>query len=244
MTDLTRTIPFVTGANRGIGRALVEAFLAAGVPRVYAGARDPSSLGHLTGAADVRVVPIALDVTDPAAIRAAAWAATDATVLVNNAGILAGSPLIAAQDPDAAEREIQVNYLGPLRLARAFAPILAHNGGGAIVNVLSILARVSMPRIGSYSASKAAALSMTQGIRGELAPQNTRVIAVLPAFVDTDMASKVPGPKLTPAQVATAVLDALRGDADEVYPGPAADIARALQADPRAVEQQFAAMFR
>jgi NAD(P)-dependent dehydrogenase (short-subunit alcohol dehydrogenase family) len=236
--DLTRSIPLITGANRGIGRALVDALLAAGAPRLYAAARTPAP------SADPRVVPLALDVTDPAAIAAAARTAGDVNLLVNNAGISGGDRLIAARDPDTAEREMRVNYFGPLGMARAFAPVLGRNGGGAIVNVLSILARVNMPRVGSYSASKAAALSLTQGVRAELAGQGTRVIAVMPGFVDTDMASGVPGPKLSPAAVADAVLEALRGDVDDVYPGPAAGIAAALQADPRAVERQFAAMFR
>jgi NAD(P)-dependent dehydrogenase (short-subunit alcohol dehydrogenase family) len=237
--DFRHTIPLVSGANRGLGRAIVEALLEAGVPRVYAGIRTSS-----WDPADPRVIPVWLDITDPQSIEAAARLATDVNLLVNNAGVTAGQPLLGATDLAAAEYEMRVNYLGPLAMIRTFAPTLARNGGGAIVNVLSILARVSMPRFGSYSASKAAALSLTQGVRAELEPQHTRVVGVLPAFVDTDMASSVPAPKLSAAVVAAAIVTALRDGADEVYPGPAADIAVRLQTNPRAVEQQFAAMFR
>ena len=143
---------------------------------------------------------------------------------------------------DAAETEMSVNYFGTLNMCRAFAPVLAHNGGGAIVNVLSILGRVNMPRVGSYSASKAAAFSLTQGIRGELASQRTLVIGVMPAFVDTAMASRITLPKLPPEAVADAILTALRDGVEDVYPGLAADIAAQLQKDGKAVERQFARM--
>ena len=239
MMNLHHTVALVTGANRGLGRAIVEALLEAGVPRVYAGTRNSSS-----SSTDPRVIPIRLDITDAESIEAASRLAPDVDLLVNNAGVLAGQPLLAASDRAAAEYEMRVNYLGPLAMIRAFAPILARNGGGAIVNVLSILARVNMPRIGSYSASKAAALSLTQGVRAELEAQRTRVVAVLPAFVDTDMASSVAAPKLSASAVAAAIITALRDGTDEVYPGPAADIAARLQTNPRAVEQQFAAMSR
>jgi len=163
----------------------------------------------------------------------------DVQILVNNAGISMGERLIGARDPRAAEREIRVNYLGTLGVVRAFAPVLKANGGGAIVNVLSILGRVNMPVVGSYSASKAAAFSLTQGIRAELAPQGTLVVGVMPAFVDTAMASRVTGPKLTPAQVAADIVGALGDGTEDVYPGPAADIAANLQRDAKAVERQL-----
>ena len=137
---------------------------------------------------------------------------------------------------------MRVNYFGTLQMCRAFAPVLAHNGGGAIVNVLSILSRVNLPSVGSYSASKAAALSLTQGIRSELARQGTMVIGVLPAFVDTAMASRVTMPKLPPKAVAEAILAALRDGIEDVYPGEAAAVAAALEKDGKAVEQQFARM--
>jgi NAD(P)-dependent dehydrogenase (short-subunit alcohol dehydrogenase family) len=136
---------------------------------------------------------------------------------------------------------MRVNYFGVLATARAFAPALKRRGGGAIVNVLSILGRVNEG--GSYPASKAAAYSLTQGIRAELAKHGTLVIGVMPGFVDTDMVKHVPGPKITPQSVAQSVVDALVTGTEDVYPGPAADIAANLQRDPKRVEREVAAMF-
>jgi NAD(P)-dependent dehydrogenase (short-subunit alcohol dehydrogenase family) len=165
----------------------------------------------------------------------------DVEILVNNAGVALLQPLIGASDLDAGEQEMRVNYFGTLAMCRAFAPVLAHNGGGAIVNVISILARVPSPFSGSYSASKAAELSMTQAIRGELAPQRTLVIGVMPGYVDTDMVRGFDVEKLPPQAVGAAVVQALRDGTEDVYPGPAASIAVELLRDPKAVEKQFAA---
>ncbi|HEU4561437.1 MAG TPA: SDR family NAD(P)-dependent oxidoreductase, partial [Longimicrobium sp.] len=186
-------VALVTGANRGLGAAWVRGLLDAGAARVYAAARTPAQ------AEDARVVPVRLDLKDAASITAAAELARDVTLLVNNAGVAFGARLLGADSIDAAREEMEVNYFGTLSVTRAFAPVLAANGGGAVVNVLSILSRVNLPITGSYSASKAAALSMTQGIRAELAAQGTHVLAVMPGFVDTDMAANVPGPKIPPA---------------------------------------------
>jgi NAD(P)-dependent dehydrogenase (short-subunit alcohol dehydrogenase family) len=235
--EIRDIVALVTGANRGIGRAIVEQLVAAGARRVYAASRRPPGVN---GASNVTEIP--LDVTNSAMVEQAAARYTDVTVLINNAGVLLGQPLLGATAGDSAAAEMNVNYFGTLRMCRAFAPVLAHNGGGAIVNVLSILARVNLPAVGSYSASKAAALSLTQGIRGELARQGTLVIGVMPAFVDTSMASRVTLPKLPPEAVADAILTALRDGIEEVYPGQAAEIARQLQADSKAVERQFAMM--
>src|SRR5581483_8237112 len=228
-------VALVTGANRGIGRAIVEEFVAAGARHVYAASRNPLdySLGE-------HVTEVRLDVTKPSMIDGAAARCPDVNVVVNNAGVLLGQPLLGAPNPYAAEAEMRVNYFGTLQMCRAFAPVLAHNGGGAIVNVLSILSRVSLPTVGSYAASKAAALSLTQGVRAELAAQGTLVIGVLPAFVDTAMASRVTLPKLPPKAVAEAILTALRDSVEDVYPGEAAAIIAALQEDGKAVERQFA----
>lgn len=234
--EMTGSVALVTGSNRGIGAAIVAAFLDAGASLVYAGSRNPSR------AKDERIVPVALDVTDRARIEEVAAQCGDVQILVNNAGVALGQPLLGADDESAAEREMQVNYFGTLRVSRAFAPILGRNGGGAIVNVASILSRVSLPRIGSYSASKAAVYSLTQGIRGELAAQGTLVVGVMPAFVDTDMAAGLKAPKLSPRAVAESIVRALRAGAEDVYPGNAAEIAAALHRDPKAVERQFARM--
>jgi NAD(P)-dependent dehydrogenase (short-subunit alcohol dehydrogenase family) len=235
--DPKEIVALVTGANRGIGRAIVHALAAAGAKRVYAASRGPG----FAGAFPSNVTELRLDVTSDAQVAEAAARSSDVNVLVNNAGVLLGQSLLGASNLDSARSELEVNYFGPLRMARAFAPVLKQNGGGAIVNVLSILARVNMPRIGSYSASKAAALSMTEGIRAELASQGTKVIAVLPGVVDTDMASRISVPKIAPEAVADALIAALAAGTEEVYPG-ASDLAELLRSDRKAVERQLAAM--
>jgi len=239
-TALKDTVALVTGANRGIGAAFVSGLLAAGAKRVYAAARDPQTLAGLAQS-DARVVPIALDISDDTSVQEAAARLGDVDLVVNNAGVLLGGRLIAAADLSAARQEMEVNYFGLLRMSRAFAPILAANGGGTLINVLSILSRVASPAGGGYSASKAAALSLTQAVRAELQAQGTRVIGVLPGFVDTAMAEGVTAPKIQPSEVVRATLDALLTDQDEVYPGEqASQVAAMLLQDPKAVERLFA----
>lgn len=235
--EIREIVALVTGANRGIGHAIVQHLLAQKARHVYAASRTPQEFNTAKNLTEVR-----LDVTNPAMVEQAAARCTDVNVLINNAGVLLGQSLLGAPSSDAAQTEMSVNYFGTLHMCRAFAPVLARNGGGAIVNVLSILARVNLPTVGSYSASKAAALSLTQGIRAELAAQGTLVIGVMPAFVDTAMASRVTRPKLPPQAVAEALLVALRDGIEDVYPGDAADVAARLEKDGKAVERQFARM--
>jgi NAD(P)-dependent dehydrogenase (short-subunit alcohol dehydrogenase family) len=229
-------VALVTGANRGIGSATVEALIAADVVRVYAAMRTPPNRIDQRR----RVVPIVLDITDHAQVAQAAQRCTDVRILVNNAGIGLFQPLVAAMVPEAAEQEMRVNYFGTLAMCRAFAPMLARNGGGAIVNLLSILARVPAPVAGSYSASTVAALSLTQAVRGELLRQGALVIGVMPGFVDTDMIHGLDVPKLAASTVAQSVVDALRDETKDVHPGSAAEVAAALLRDPKMVEKQFA----
>lgn len=234
--NLIGTVALVTGANRGIGAAIVGALLESGVKRVHAGVRSLPA----EPPTDPRVVPVLLDITDDARLAEVAAELGDVSILVNNAGISSGQPLLGARDPQAAAQEMRVNYFGTLAAVRAFAPVLKANGGGAIVNVLSILGRVNLPAVGSYSASKAAAFSLTQGIRAELASQGTLVVGVMPGFVDTDMTTQVKQPKMTPAAVATEIVGALQLGIEDVYPGPASEIAAGLLRDPKAVERSFA----
>ena len=239
-TTLEDTVALVTGANRGIGAAFVSGLLDAGAQRVYAAARNPQTVAALAQS-DARIVPIMLDITDDTSVQAVAARLGDINLLVNNAGVLRGGRLIAEADLAAAQQEMEVNYFGLLRMCRAFAPTLAANGGGTLINVLSILSRVASPAGGGYSASKAAALSLTQSVRAELHAQGTRVIGVLPGFVDTAMAEGVTAPKIQPSEVVRATFDALLTDQDDVYPGEqATQIAAWLLQDPKAVERYLA----
>lgn len=205
---------------------------------MYVGARSPESVRGRPN-----VVPLHLDLVRPETISRAAHVCDELSILVNNAGIMLGEPLLGARDPNAAEREMQVNFFGTLRMIRAFAPVLGRQKASVIVNVLSIVARVNAPRIGSYCASKAAALSLTQAARAELASQNTRLIAVMPGFVDTDMAQSVTFPKLQPEVVAQQIIAAIHGDDEDIYPGPAAEVATRLGSAPKEVEREFAQLF-
>jgi len=156
------SVAFVTGANRGLGLAFTRALLAGGARKVYGGARDPDSI-TLPG-----IVPVRLDVADAASIEAAAAACGDVDLLINNAGIARGRSFLGAGAIEAARAELETNYFGPLLTSRAFAPILARSGGGAIVNVLSVLSWINISSSATYSASKAAAWSLTNGLRSEL----------------------------------------------------------------------------
>jgi ABC-type oligopeptide transport system ATPase subunit/NAD(P)-dependent dehydrogenase (short-subunit alcohol dehydrogenase family) len=236
------SVALVTGANRGIGREYVAALLARGAKKIYAAARRIEGVADLAKAHPGKIETLALDITDANAVAAAAKRCGDVTLLINNAGINRLSGLMAASDLADARAEMETNYFGTLAMCRAFAPVLKANGGGAIINMLSILSRVNLPLMGSLCASKAAALSLCQGIRAELAKQGTAVIAVMPGAVDTDMSRDFPPPKMPPREVAEAALSALEEGVEEVYPGEMAKgIAQGLGADPKAVEKQFAA---
>lgn len=234
----------VTGANRGLGRAFVEEALALGAARVYAAARDPAALEPVVALDPRRVLPLRLDVTDPALCAAAARECADVTVLVNNAGVLLNyGGFVTRPDADGIRREMDVNYYGVLNLCQAFAPVLARNGGGGIVNVLSILALAATPVVGSYCASKFAALALTRCVGAELAAQGTRVLAAIPATIDTSMADGYPGPKDAPAFVARTALEALAAGRDEIHIGALSnEIAAQLRADPAAVARERAGM--
>lgn len=229
----------VTGTNRGIGRCLVDALYDGGAKKIYAGARDVAKLGDLATKDPDRIEAVTLDITNADQVAGAAVACGDITLLINNAGINFNRPLIGAASVDNARAEVETNYIGTLTMCRAFAPVLAANGGGMIVNILSILARVSIPAIGSLCASKAASWLMTQGVRAELAAQGTHVMAVLPGSVDTDM---TPGGESKPEDIAAQVLQAIRDDAEDLYPGDMAQgVSAGLAKDRKAVEKEFAA---
>jgi NAD(P)-dependent dehydrogenase (short-subunit alcohol dehydrogenase family) len=199
----------VTGANRGLGKAYVDELLHRGAARVYAAARNPDTV-EVT---DARVIPVRLDVTDPDDVHAAASSLADVAVLINNAGAMLRAPLLAAPDLSAARSEMETNYFGTLSMCRAFAPVLAHHGGGALVNVLSVASWLASPFNGSYSASKSAEWALTNAIRTELRESGTLVVGVHAGWIDTDMAANVPETKISPSDVAAQTLDAVeRGD--------------------------------
>ena len=207
------SIAHVTGANRGLGRAFTQALLDRGATKVYAAARNPRSVEF----DDSRVVPIALDITDGDAVRAAAQACSDVSVLINNAGAMLQSPFLTAEDPDAARIEMETNYFGTLAMARAFAPVLAAQpGGSALVNMLSVVSFFVSPFNASYGASKAAEWALTNALRIELHGQGTHVVGVHAGFIDTDMAAVITTPKITPEDVATQTMDAIESGAPEV----------------------------
>src|SRR5690349_5674650 len=180
--DITDSVVLVTGGNRGLGKALVQAFLQAGARKIYVASRTPIETS------DPRLQPIQLDITNEEDITAAAQTCQDVTILMNNAGIFANAStsLLTAPSVDGARQEMETNYFGTLAMVRAFAPILGKNGGGALVNMLSVLSWFTIPISESYSASKSAALSLTQGIRIELRSQGTLVTAVHAGYIDTD----------------------------------------------------------
>ena len=236
--DIDKATALVTGTSRGLGRELVQALLDAGVAKVYATARDAAAAQDLEAAHPGRVVAMALDITDAAQIAAAKARCTDVNLLINNAGINRGQGLLAAPSLDDARAEIETNYLGTLAMCRAFAPQLVE---GALVNVLSILAKVTLPAMGSLCASKAAGLRMTEGVRAELAAQGTLVVAVMTGAIDTDMSRDFQGPKSSPADVARAVVAGLQRGDEEVYLGDMpAWINPALAQDPKAIERELA----
>lgn len=234
-------VVFVTGSNRGIGKSFVTQALAMGAKKVYATARDQAKLEELVALGDDRIVTVELDVTNQEQIDAAAAAAGDVEVLVNNSGMGTGSPFLVAADPSKAQMELNVNYLGILRMAIAFAPILKANGGGAMINILSISGLINFPFAASYSASKAAGHSLTQGLRIELEGQGTLVTGVYPGPIDTDMAKALPYDKESPDVVAVKVYEGIANAEEDIFPDAfAVQIQQGLKADVKAVERMQA----
>jgi NAD(P)-dependent dehydrogenase (short-subunit alcohol dehydrogenase family) len=219
MTSLAHQTVLVTGANRGMGHEYIAQLLERGAAKVYAAARNPQQIE----ADDPRVIALALDVTDPASVAAAAAVATDVSILINNAGIARMNSVL---DPDAAKlrEQLETNLFGPLALSSAFADGIADKGG-AIVNVASVLAW--LPVGATYGVSKAALWSATDSMRLELAPRGVQVVGVYFGLVDTDMASFADSPKSDPADIVGQVLDGIENGATEVL---ADDLTRQVRA--------------
>ena len=222
------THALVTGANRGLGKAFVAELLDRGVAVVYAAARNPDTVDI----DDDRVIPIRLDVTNTDDVLAAASRCADVSVLINNAGAMLRAPLLAAPDLSAARSEMETNYFGTLAMCRAFAPVLARNGGGAVVNVLSVVSWLASPFNGSYGASKSAEWALTNAIRIELRAAGTLVVGVHAGWIDTDMAANVPESKISTGDVARQTLDGVqRGDEEVLTDDKTREVKASLPTD-------------
>ena len=218
MTLNDKTV-LITGANRGIGKALVEGLLGKDVKRIYAAARDTSSLPNF---GDTRVVPLELDITNPEQVRNAANVAADVDLLINNAGVLSAGSLVSARKADL-EYDMNVNYYGTLDMIREFVPVLEGKPDAGIVNVVTIAAFVSFPALGGYSASKSALWSASQGLRIELAPKGIAVQTVNPGPIDTDMARDLDMDKTSPEQTATNILAGIEAGSGDIFPDGASE---------------------
>ncbi|QSV47089.1 SDR family oxidoreductase [Geobacter benzoatilyticus] len=241
--DIKGKIVLVTGANGGIGGALVGALLDKGVAKVYAAARSADAVTELAHSGDPRVVAVRLDVTDSSSVAGVAELCRDVDMVINNAGVNRCVGFMVSDAIEQARVEMEVNYFGTLAMCRAFAPILASRGGGAIVNVCSIIGLVNLPVNGTYCASKAAGHSLLQGLRAELAPRGIRVIGVYPGPVDTKMTAGQEMPKTTPEQVAAAILAGVEKGDEYIFPDPMSQHVHAmLEKDSRQVEKEFGTM--
>lgn len=228
------SVAFVTGANRGLGEQFARALLDAGAATVYAGARDPAKV-TVPG-----VVPVAVDITDPESVRAAAHLAQDVTLLVNNAGSTTRADVLTG-GLDLFRSEFETHVLGTLSMSRAFAPVLGHNGGGAILNVLSVLSWISIPATAGYAAAKSAEWSMTNALRLALAEQGTQVTALHVSYMATDLAVNVTSAKADPAEVARIALAGVDAGLPEVLADDASTrVQAALAGGPEALYPQLA----
>lgn len=239
--QIENSVALVTGANRGVGRQYVAQLIEHGVDKVYAAARNIDSLSETVALAPERVVPLALDVTDSVMIDAAARTAKDVTLLINNAGSLTFGGALDVSDTGLAQ-DMAVNNDGLRDMTRAFTPVIEADGGGAVVNMLTLLSFVSAPGFAGYNASKAAAWSMAMSLRAYLRPKGIQVINAFPAGIDTGMLAGVDAPKDSPEAVVRDVLAAVVADQEDVYPASASDVFDAWRADQKSVEAAFAEM--
>lgn len=224
---LQDSVVFITGANRGLGLEFAKQALAGGARKVYAAARDPSKV-TLPG-----VIPVALDVNDASQVAAAAADCGDVTLVINNAGIASLKGLLDEDSIDVTQRMLETNLYGVMRVSQAFAPVLGKNGGGAMLNVLSVASWMSAPVLAAYSISKAAAWSLTNGVRNELRGQQTQVLGLHVGFIDTDMTDGFEAPKMTPEFVVSRAFEALEAGASEVAVGDMAqELKRGLSDEP------------
>lgn len=236
------SVALVTGANRGIGRAIAEALLEGGASKVYATAREPKGLQALVERYGDRIVPLRLDVTKADQVARVAQEASDVELLINNAGVAQATELMGGSTLEQARHEMEVNYFAPLTLLQGFAEGLTSRGG-AVVNVSSIAGLTNFPFFPTYSASKAAVHSLTQGSRALLASKGVAVFGVYPGPVDTDMAKDIPMDKTSPQRVARTILDAVEAGREDIFPDPfAVQFGEQFHSSPKTSEEQIAAM--
>ncbi|MCI5058976.1 MAG: SDR family NAD(P)-dependent oxidoreductase [Flavobacteriales bacterium] len=234
-------IALVSGANRGIGKAITEELLAKGAERVYAGARKIETLNELKAQYGDRLVPLQLDVTDQNSIENAASQISDLDILVNNAGVFALGGVFSSQAVPSLKENLDVNVWGLLNLSNAVIDPLRKENETAIINISSVAGLGNMPMAATYSVSKAAVHSLTQGMRAELANNNTLVMGVYPGPIDTDMAAGVDMEKESPQNVAKAIVAGLSEGSEDIYPDPMSNqVGQFYAGNPKAVEQQFA----
>ena len=238
-------VVLVTGANRGIGKALAIKALELGASKVYATARDVLKLAELKAIDSDRVVALELDVTNQKQVDAAAAAAGDVEIIINNAGMGTGALLLAENVVENSKLEMEANFFGPMRMGVAFAPILKANGGGAMVNILSVAGLINFPFAPTYSCSKAAGHSLTQGQRTVMAGQNTLVCGVYPGPIETDMTAGMKMDKGSPEEVATNVFEGIANGEEDIFSDTfAIGFAKGLKADPKGIEKSIAAQFQ
>ena len=226
---IENSVVLVTGANRGIGLAFARGLLARGALKVYAAARNPSSMA-LPG-----VQALQLDVTKPEEVAAAAREAADVTLVINNAGIAQPGGFLTPDSEAIARRIFETNFFGMLNMSKAFAPVLKANGGGALLNVLSVASWVNGGELAAYSASKSAAWSLTNALRHELAGQKTQVMGLHMAYVDTDLTRGFDVQKSSAEEIVQRALDGLEAGADEVLADALTQQVRQGLAAPRPV---------
>ncbi len=232
----------VTGANRGLGLAFVNGLLQVGVSKVYATARDLNSLQAATALDPSRVVPLQADVTNVAQVTSLAEQTPGVNLLINNAGVLTFGSILEVPNEDVA-KQFDTNFYGLLNMSRAFVPVIERNHGGAIVNLLTLVALASMPGLATYNASKAAAWSLTQSLRASVADKEIQVYGVFPGAIDTDMLAGVDMAKTSPADIVAAVLAGIEAEQEDIFPDPMSrQLYAAWQQDHKAVEKQFATM--
>ncbi|MBA4118588.1 MAG: short-chain dehydrogenase [Candidatus Puniceispirillum sp.] len=229
---------FVSGANRGIGKAIVEALLKHNVQKVYAAARHLENLSFQ----DARVVPVQLDITNPVQVRNAAQLAQDTDILINNAGALAFAPIVAGKIDDIVS-DMQVNFFGTVNMIQSFAPVIEKKGGGAIANLISIVGLAPMVGAAGYCASKSALFSATQAMRTELKPKHISVHGIFPGPIDTRMAKDFNFPKASADITAENIIGGIAAGHEDIFPDPMSkDLSQLWAKNPKDLEKQFATM--